>query len=107
MINNADAVSPAYAQVAETKVHYQNLNTTGIATDREGVAFLILTGCYIGYLPSHYAQQWIQSGEIRALCPKKYNYSTDFHAVIKKGARPNLILETFLQELRSASDNKK
>jgi DNA-binding transcriptional LysR family regulator len=106
MINSADAVSPAYAQMAETKVHYQDLNTTAIATDREGVAFLILTGSYIGYLPSHYAQQWIQTGEIRALCPQQYNYSTDYQAVIRKGARPNLILETFLKELGGASDRK-
>ncbi len=99
MINEADAVSPAYAQIAETRVNYQKLKTTAIATDREGVAFLIHTGCYIGYLPVHYARQWVQSGEIRAINPAKWNYSTDYQAVIRKGGRPNLILDTFLKEL--------
>lgn len=99
MINQADAVSPAYAQIAETKVNYQNLKTTAIATDREGVAFLILTGCYIGYLPVHYARQWVQSNEIRAIKPKQCHYSTNYLAVTRKGGRPNLILDTFLKEL--------
>ena len=99
MILNADAVSPAYAQLAETKEHYQHLNTTAIATDREGVAFLIHTGCYIGYLPHHYAKQWLDSGEIRTIKPQQFIYSTDYFAVTRKSARPNLILETFMQEL--------
>ncbi|MCJ8273315.1 MAG: LysR family transcriptional regulator [Psychrosphaera sp.] len=106
MIHKADAVSPAYAQLAETKVHYQDLNTTAIGNDREGVAFLIHTGSYIGYLPTHYAKQWLASGEIRALRPDKFNYSTNYHAVTRKGARPNLILETFLKELLKAPDEK-
>lgn len=99
MITQADAVSPAYAQMAETKEHYQKLNTTAIATDREGVAFLIHTGSYIGYLPEHYAKQWLTSGEIRAIKPEQYFYCTDYYVVTRKSARPNLILETFMQEL--------
>ena len=99
MIHDADAVSPAYAQMAETKEHYQKLTSTAIADDREGVAFLILTAGYIGYLPTHYARQWEADGQMRALCSDRFNYRTDYHAVIRKGARPNLILETFLQLL--------
>jgi len=106
MITAADAVSPAYAQLAETKEHYQQLNTTAIATDREGVAFLIHTGSYIGYLPQHYAKQWLDTKEIRVLKPKQFKYSTDYYAVTRKSARPNLILETFLKELLAASDEK-
>ena len=102
MIHQADAVSPAYAQMAETKEHYQKLNSTAIATDREGVAFLIHTGGYIGYLSDHYAHQWARDGAIRALKPEKFYYTTDYHAVIRKGARPNLVLDTFLKELLQA-----
>jgi DNA-binding transcriptional LysR family regulator len=99
IINEADAVSPAYAQMAETRTNYQGLNTTAIATDREGVAFLILTGCYIGYLPEHYARQWVDAGQIRAIKPQQCYYSTDYQAVTRKGGRPNLILDTFMKEL--------
>lgn len=94
-----DAVIPAYAQTAEIKTQLQQLKGTATATDREGIAFLILTGCYLGYLPVHFAAQWVQAGRIQTLLPATCNYITQFSAITRKGARPNLILETFLEKL--------
>jgi DNA-binding transcriptional LysR family regulator len=100
-IQKFEAVAPSYAQTAQTRSHYQELNTTATATDREGVAFLILTGCFVGYLPKHYAQRWVLSGEMRAVCPENFNFTTEYQIVLRKGARPNLVLETFLKEINS------
>ena len=99
-IYQCEAVAPSYAQTAKTRSHYQKLHTTATATDREGVAFLILTGCFIGYLPTHYAKRWIVSGEMRALCLEKFNFSTEYQTVLRKGSKPNLVVETFLQEIK-------
>ena len=33
----------------------------------EAIAMLISTGEYLGYLPKHYAAQWLNNGEMRAL----------------------------------------
>jgi len=99
IIKTHDAIGPAYAQIPEIKIHYQGLNTSATATDREGVAFLILSGCYIGYLPTHFAAKWVESGEMRALRPEKYNFRTEYQTVTRKGNQPNLVLETFLSEL--------
>jgi DNA-binding transcriptional LysR family regulator len=98
-INTFEAVAPSYAQTAQTRIHYQDLNTTATATDREGVAFLILTGCFVGYLPTHYAKRWTLSGQMRALCPQKFKFITEYHIVLRKGTKPNLVLETFLKEI--------
>ncbi|WP_041794133.1 LysR family transcriptional regulator [Pararhodospirillum photometricum] len=73
---------------------------TATASDREGVAFLILTGCYLGQLPTHMARQWVAQGRMRALRPDLYRDHVAFQAVIQKGARPNLVLETFLALLK-------
>jgi DNA-binding transcriptional LysR family regulator len=100
LVNSMDAVAPTYAQTAQTKTHYQDLKTTATATDREGVAFLILTGCYIGYLPTHYAKRWIDTGQMKAVYPEKYNFTTEYHLVVRKGARTNLVVETFLNEVK-------
>lgn len=99
-LHEFDAVAPAYAQTALTRTHYQNLKTTATATDREGVALLILTGCFIGYLPTHFAKRWEQSGGMRALCPKRKNFTTEYQMVIRKSVRPNMVLETFLHEVK-------
>ncbi|WP_142850346.1 LysR family transcriptional regulator [Telmatospirillum sp. J64-1] len=94
-----DAVAPIHATPEAMDLH-QTLNITATATDREGVAFLMLTGCYVGYLPTHYAQQWVGRGLMRPLLPQTHAYSVEFRAITQKGAHPNLVLETFLTLLR-------
>ncbi|WP_448207092.1 LysR family transcriptional regulator [Azospirillum sp. sgz302134] len=100
-VEAADAVAPPQAEQApEAAAVQQALNTTATATDREGVAFLILTGCYVGFLPTHYARQWVERDAMRVLLPDSHRYAQDFHAVTKKGAQPNLVLERFLTLLK-------
>lgn len=99
MIAQQDAVLPAYAQAAEIKVFYQSLKGGASATDREGIAFLILTGHYIGYLPTHFAQRWVLEGKLRALHPKQLNFETPIAAISRKGALNNLVLNCYLQQL--------
>ena len=78
---------------------FQQLRCTATASDREGIAFLLLTGHYIGYLPDHYAAQWVTSGRMRALDPARYYYDLVLSAVTRKGRRPHLVLESFLDAL--------
>jgi DNA-binding transcriptional LysR family regulator len=80
---------------------HQLLSCTATASDREGIAFLILTGGYIGYLPDHYAANWVNKGQMKPLCPQRLNFDTKLAVVTRKGRRPNLLLETFLESLQS------
>ena len=98
-IHASDAVLPAYAQSPEVKALYQGMKSTATATDREGIAFLILTGQYIGFLPTHFAERWLLKGSLRSLLPKQLSYSTNYAAITRKNARPNLILESYLEDL--------
>jgi len=98
-LKDYDAVLPAYAQTPEIKVQHQPLVASATATDREGIAFLILTGRYIGFLPDHVAERWVRDGRMRAILPEQCHYVTQFSAITRKGARSNLVLETFLKEL--------
>jgi LysR family transcriptional regulator, transcriptional activator for bauABCD operon len=75
------------------------LRVTATATDREGVAFLILTGCYIGFLPTHYARQWEERGMMRAIKPEFYAYTAEYQAVTLRAGHPNLILSRFMELL--------
>lgn len=96
---HSDAVIPAYAQSPEIKVLHEPLRATASATDREGIAFLILTGRYIGYLPTHFAERWVRDGRMRALKPDTCRYVTHYSAITRKGAPPNRVLESYLEEL--------
>ena len=98
-LNAQEAIAPTFRLPPEVQSHYQALNCTASASDREGMAFLILTGRYIGYLPDHYAQAWVQQGRLRVLKPASRFYDISLASVTRKGRRPHLVLESFLEAL--------
>lgn len=96
-IADADAVAPSGLAAGLP------LRVTATAADREGAAFLILTGCYIGFLPTHYARQWQERGQMRAIRPETYVQRVEYQAVTQRGRQSSLVLSTFM-ELMSAAD---
>ncbi len=100
-IESFDTVLPTYAQPPEIKALQQNLKSSATATDREGIAFLILTGQYVGYLPTHFAERWLLQGVMRALLPKEFHYATRYAAITRKGARFNRVLSSYLEHLQA------
>lgn len=100
-LGSVDAVVPSYRMTAEAIGLHQLLNCTATASDREGIAFLILTGSYIGYLPDHYAANWVAKGLMKALCPERLFFDSKLAIVTRKGRRPNLLLEAFLGSLQA------
>lgn len=99
-LRSVDAVVPSYRMTAEAIGLHQLLNFAASATDREGIAFLILTGGYIGFLPDHYAATWVEKGQMAALSPERIHFDANLSIVVRKGRRQNLILERFLDALQ-------
>jgi DNA-binding transcriptional LysR family regulator len=102
-LNAYDAIAPTFRLPAELQAHYQALNCTASASDREGMAFLIFTGHYIGYLPDHYAALFAPQDYLRALKPQQRFYDINRAVVTAKSRRPNLVLESFLELLGVAA----
>ena len=98
-IGAADAVAPAYALPAEALEQHGRLACSASATDREGIAFLVLTQQYIGFLPEHFAARWVEAGRLRALAPQRYAYTVEYTVITRRDRRPHRVLETFLGEL--------
>lgn len=102
VIAEADAVMPS--GLAASPYAGLTLRVTATAADREGVAFLILTGCYIGYLPNHYARQWQELGRMRAIRPETYEQRVDYQAITQRGRKTGLILATFMELITAAEE---
>lgn len=62
---------------------------------------LILTGTYIGFIPTPYATPWVESGMIRSIRPSDFNWTTSYYVMIKKGAEPSRQLRIFLRDILS------
>jgi DNA-binding transcriptional LysR family regulator len=57
----------------------------------EAQLILVLSGAFIGYLPAHYAQGWVERDELRALRDEHYAYNSAFYLVTQRGAESPLI----------------
>ncbi len=65
----------------------------------EGVAYLILSGSYVGYLPTHYAQTWVGQGLIRPIRPDRTRRSSPICLIRRKSARVSRLVQTFLDAI--------
>lgn len=68
----------------------------------EGVAGLILSGRYIGYLPVHYAEPWVQKGAMRTLLPEITSRDFLVHMITKKASHVPRVAQIFLECLVGA-----
>ena len=73
------------------------------ASNMEAQAMMILSGHFIGNLPCHYAQQWVDRGALRVLLPETVSISSPICVVSRAGTRPSLIVRSFIQEMVAQS----
>jgi DNA-binding transcriptional LysR family regulator len=74
----------------------------------EAAALLIQSGVYIGFLPEHYAQHWIESGEMIALLPDLCVRYSNFSLMTRaSNPAPSQSLATFLQCVDIVRDEMK
>ena len=104
IIGEQDLVTPSYQQSPDVRKHLSQFRKSAQASDREGIAFLILTGCYIGYLPNHFADKWVANGLMKPLLPGLFNFVTPYAAITRKDLAPNLVLACFLDRLQQLID---
>jgi DNA-binding transcriptional LysR family regulator len=90
--------------------HSPNMETTrrlgqqrhATAHDQEAVAHLVLSGRYVGYLPEHYADTFVNQGVMKALMPEVFQYICEFSVIVRHSPPPNRVVQTLLDELVEA-----
>ncbi len=92
----ADTIVTSHRMNPDAIAMHQRLHCSGTASDHEGIAFLILTGEYIGFLPRHYAEFWVQKGMMRALRPEEFHFCSEINLVRKKGVQDHQLINQFL-----------
>lgn len=101
-LQSHDYVNRRYMDQEGELVSTIPLRGTAEAENMEALAFLILSGAYIGYLPDNYAEAWVDKGLMRPLLPKSVSQKANLHLTTRKGLQPPRALKTFLNELREA-----
>lgn len=75
--------------------------STATANYMEALAFLVLSGQYIAYLPTHYAAPWVERGLMRSLLPRRVAYQSLFEMITRKGAEQTAALQVLRDDLRA------
>jgi LysR family transcriptional regulator, transcriptional activator for bauABCD operon len=75
------------------------LKVGAVALHMESTAHMILTGEYLGYLPTHYAAQWLDEGELRQLGGEFLSYKAML-CLVTRQQEPNELLSALLENLQ-------
>jgi len=70
----------------------------------EGTLLLLLSGAYIGFLPNHYADEWVRSGRLRLLAPGRMTFEDKFHIAYPRN-KPSRAAETLAQAIIEGARN--
>lgn len=84
------------SQVVRQQVSFKSCAT---AQHLEGIAILLLTGDYLGYLPDHYAKGWVSQDALRPVLPEKFSYDTEFKVITRKSKQHTRAMALMLKSL--------
>lgn len=77
-----------------------HLTRTATGYDQESIATLILSGCFLGFLPDHYARGFEQLGQMRAVQPQLFSYRCSFFSIVRASPQPARVTKAFQAALR-------
>jgi DNA-binding transcriptional LysR family regulator len=82
--------------------HRFQLRRQASVTDQEAIATLILSGCYVGFLPDHYAASFLREGMMQRVEHPECMYDVQFVAIARRSPELPRVAQAFLDALCSA-----
>ncbi len=97
-------VQHGYASADVQALEQFCFSETSTSNSTEGVLLLVRTGNYLGYLPDHFAQHWVDCGEIRPLLPCIANKRTGVCMIAHRETAQNPMIRAFLELASNAPE---
>lgn len=82
--------------------HAERLPRRATGFEQEAIATLILSGQFVGFLPDHYADAFVQRGQMRAVQPALLNYRCQFVSLLRRSPQPSRAAQLFHECLLAA-----
>jgi len=77
------------------RCHAAHLTRSATGFDQEAIATLLLSGHFVGFLPDHYADSFVQQGRLRAVCPHVLRYDCRFVGLLRRSPAPARAAQLF------------
>jgi LysR family transcriptional regulator, transcriptional activator for bauABCD operon len=72
----------------------------GTVMHMEAQVMMVLSGHFIGFLPCHIGDDWVNRGLMRTLKPKTYNFASSHFVVTRSADEQRSLVQTFVQEIK-------
>ena len=106
-LQNCRSVQAGIQSNPEVAMQMVGLAKTATAYYYETRAVMILSGAYVGYLPEHYAEKWVQEGKMRKLLPKERCYKLGLAAITHQFGRLNKPRDFFMRLLQKQMERNR
>ena len=100
LLGQAQVVTSNYMRDKETRNDDLNYTNAAPAYHDEGIAHLILSGQFIGYLPEHYASDWVSKGLLKPILPEQYSYQIPLMLITSKNNTPSPLAIALKEEIK-------
>ena len=104
-VRDFDYIGWDYLESLEALRPVVELNNTSGTPYMEGIAMMVCSGRYIAYLPTHYANQWVQNGRMRPILPGETIRTVDVHLATRKDLQHNRLVQRFTKHIRESHAN--
>lgn len=74
-----------------------------VVANMEAMAILLESGHYLGALPTHFAQRWVQIGQFRELRHPDLHWTTTFFLAMRKSQLHRQAVKLFVEDVRAAT----
>ncbi len=100
LLETAEVITSNYMRDKEVRNDGLNYQNTAMAYHDEGIAHLILSGEFIGYLPEHYASFWVDKGIFKSILPEKYSYQIPIMLISSKNNAVSPLANAIIEEVK-------
>ncbi|WP_105259161.1 LysR family transcriptional regulator [Pseudoalteromonas sp. T1lg88] len=100
LLADAEVITSNYMRDRESRNDGLNYQNSAIAYHDEGIAHLILSGKFIGYLPEHYARHWVDKGVFKAIEPEVYRYTIPVVLITSKNNSASPLAQALIEEMK-------
>jgi len=100
LLKKAEVITSNYLRDKEVRNDGLNYTNNAIAYHDEGIAHLILSGEFIGYLPEHYANYWVDKGEFKIIKPEKFRYEIPVMLISSKNKAASPLANALIDEIK-------
>lgn len=100
LLEVSEVITSNYMRDKEVRNDGLNYQNSATAYHDEGIAHLILSGEFIGYLPEHYASYWVEKGLFESILPEKYSYQIPVMLISSKNNIASPLANALIEEIK-------